>query len=251
LIINSGKSWEEKGQIMNPLYKNNYQQKKNKFSDRRCILFFVRVPERGKVKTRLGNVIGHDASLQLYLSFVADELDMLRDLFFDVFICFHPHSGKHMVENWLKDEFHLIAQEGKDLGQRMGNAFEEIFSRGYELALLVGSDIPNLPSLIILDAFHHLTTQDSVIGPSEDGGYYLIGFRHDTFCKEAFMQIPWGTSEVYEQTLHFFHNKNIDYYALVPLRDIDDYEDLVWLKKSLEDNPDVAQHTRLSLMKLI
>jgi uncharacterized protein len=235
---------------MNQPYQNRYKAKQNKFSDRKCILVFVRAPEKGKVKTRLANVIGHDAALQLYMSFVIDELDMLRNLFFDVIICFHPPTERSTVESWLKDQFNFMAQSGEDLGQRMGNAFKEIFSQGYKQALLIGSDLPDLSSSIIFDAFHHLTTQDSVIGPSKDGGYYLIGFHRDTFCKEIFMHIPWGTAGVYQQTLLFYHKKNFHYHILAQWRDIDDYEDLVWLKKSLDKNPNIAKHTRSCLMKL-
>jgi uncharacterized protein len=238
---------------MNHFHTKRYHGKENlkKISHRGCILVFVRAPEMGKVKTRLANVIGHDAALSLYKSFVSDELDMLRDLFFDVIICYHPHTAQQTMENWLNDEFYFMAQSGDDLGQRMENAFEGVFSEGYQQALLIGSDLPGLPSSIILDAFDHLTRQDAVIGPCEDGGYYLIGFRRNTYSGEAFMQIPWGTEQVFDQTLLRFHKKNLTFHRLSIWRDIDDYEDLVVLKKSLDKNPAMAKHTHSCLENLL
>lgn len=238
---------------MNPFHVKCYHGKKNikKISDSVCILVFVRAPEMGKVKTRLANVIGQDAALRLYISFVADELDMLRDLFFDVIICYHPPTAQHTIGNWLNKEFNFMAQSGKDLGQRMENAFEEVFSWGYQQALLIGSDLPDLPSSIILDAFDHLTRQDAVIGPCEDGGYYLIGFRRNTYSGEVFMQIPWGTAQVFDQTLLRFRENNLNSYILPRWRDIDDFEDLLWLKKSLDKIPTKAKHTHSYLMNLL
>jgi uncharacterized protein len=238
--------------IMNPFHTKGYHGNKNikKISDRGCILVFVRAPEIGKVKTRLANVIGNEAALSLFKSFVADELAMLRNLFFDVIICFHPHSARLQVENWLSDESDFVAQSGKDLGQRMRNAFEEVFSRGYRQALLIGSDLPDLSSSMILDAFDYLTRQDAVIGPCEDGGYYLIGFRQNTYSGDFFLQIPWGTARVFDQTVLRFHKKNLNYYTLKKWRDIDNYEDLVWLKKALDKNPTMAKHTYSCLMNL-
>lgn len=237
---------------MNPFHKKPYHGKKNikKISDKGCILFFVRAPEIGKVKTRLAGVIGHDAALRLYKSFVADELDMLRNLFFDVIICYHPHSARQTIGNWLNEAFYFMAQSGKDLGQRMGNAFEEAFSLDYQKALLIGSDLPDLSSAIILDAFDHLARHDAVIGPCQDGGYYLIGFRRDTYSREVFMQISWGTDQVFNQTLMRFNKKNLNSYTLPKWRDIDDYEDLVLLRKSLAKNPTTARHTHSCLQNL-
>jgi uncharacterized protein len=234
----------------NANYTSAFNNKIKKISGKGCILVFVRTPEKGKVKTRLANVIGNDAAFHLYMSFVADELDMLRTLFFDVIICFHPHTERESIENWLKHDFDLMAQHGDNLGQRMDNAFEEVFSRGYQQALLIGSDLPNLPSSIILDAFNHLTHYDSVIGPCEDGGYYLIGFRAHTYYKEIFMQIEWGTARVYEQTLLSFHEKHLNYYTLIKWRDIDDHKDLIWLKRSLDKDPNSAKHTHNCLINL-
>jgi uncharacterized protein len=238
---------------MNPFHVKRYHGKKNikKIAERVCILVFVRAPEMGKVKTRLANVIGQDAALRLYKSFVADELDMLRNLFFDVIICYHPPTARQTIGNWMNKEFDFMAQSGKDLGQRMKNAFEEVFSLGFQQALLIGSDLPDLPSSIILDAFDHLTRQDAVIGPCEDGGYYLIGFRWDTYSSEVFMQIPWGTAQVFDQTLLRFRENNLNSYILPRWRDIDDFEDLLWLKKSLDKNPTLAKHTHLFLTTLL
>ena len=219
-------------------------------SKERCILIFVRAPVMGKVKRRLGDLVGHEAVLLLYKSFVNDQLDMLRNLPFDVTICYHPSSTRQLVRNWLIHETYFMAQSGENLGQRMKNAFEKIFSQGYRQALLIGSDLPTLPSSVIHDAFDHLDLHDAVIGPCEDGGYYLVGFCKDSFSEEVFSGISWGTAKVFDQTLIRLNEKNINFHLTAPLRDIDEYIDLLWLKNSLEKNPGPATHTYNCIMDL-
>ena len=237
---------------MNSNYQNhpNPTEINTQIPDKRCILLFVRAPEKGKVKTRLAKAIGEDAALKLYMSFVADELEMLRELFFDVIIFFYPHTARQTVENWLDNEFDFVAQSGKDLGQRMGNAFREVFSRGYGQALLIGSDLPDLSSSLILDAFDHLARRDCVIGPSEDGGYYLIGFHRNTYFQEIFTRIRWGTSEVFNHTVSCLKKKKISFHTLPEWRDIDNYNDLVKLKESLDKNSKAAKHTYSCIINL-
>lgn len=218
--------------------------------DKRCILLFVRAPEKGKVKTRLAKAIGEDAALKLYMSFVADELEMLRELFFDVIIFFYPHTARQTVENWLDNEFDFVSQSGKDLGQRMENAFKEVFSKGYGQALLIGSDLPDLSSSVILDAFDHLDQKDSVIGPTEDGGYYLIGFHRVTCFEGVFKNIAWSTSHVFNQTLQHFQKFKLNYHILPKRQDIDNYDDLMKLKKSLSKNPTSAKRTYSCIFNL-
>ncbi|MFO8082829.1 MAG: TIGR04282 family arsenosugar biosynthesis glycosyltransferase [Desulfobacterales bacterium] len=214
---------------------------KNK--NRRCVLVFVREPEMGKVKTRLAKSVGNDVALKLYMSFVEDELDMLRGLSCDVIVCYCPESGERQVRDWLKNENHFMAQVGKDLGRRMAAAFESAFGLGYHQALLVGSDIPDLSSSIISEAFKSLNKHQVCIGPSHDGGYYLIGFNRNACFKSVFEAIPWGTSHVFEKTVQCLRENKIGYHLLSSLKDMDRVEDLVWLKRSLEKDHSTAKRT--------
>lgn len=235
----------------NPLEKSPDPKKSTcEFFSSSCVIFFVRAPEPGKVKTRLAQVIGNDAASQLYKSFVADELDMLRNLCFDVTICYHPQKAQQRVRNWLKAESNFLAQTGNNLGQRMANAFHAAFLRGYQRAVLIGSDLPDLPSSMVFDALDQLEKFDAVIGPCEDGGYYLIGFCRDAFCPEIFLNIPWGTSWVLKKTLLKLHDKKLSCHTLPPWQDIDNYNDLMRLKKILDKNPNLAKHTYETLLEL-
>lgn len=229
-----------------PIRKTSFVGRKNS----KCVLFFVRAPEPGKVKTRLARAIGNDAALKLYVSFVADELEMLRNMPADVIICYYPRTSEQRMRIWLKNESYFMAQEGADLGIRMAVAFEKGFLDGYQKALLIGSDIPDLPSWLIVEAFDSLGTYDTCIGPSQDGGYYLIGFRKDTYYRDIFEDIPWGTTRVFGKTLQSLKRKGLNCNFLSRWKDIDELEDLRCLKRSLENNITVANHTLQCLKNL-
>jgi len=92
--------------------------------------------------------------------------------------------------------------------------------------VLVGSDIPDLPLEFIEEAFTSLEEKDVVIGPSLDGGYYLIGFKDKKFSPQAFKGIPWSTERVFEETMKILKHEGLTVHALKPQRDIDTVEDL-------------------------
>lgn len=108
----------------------------------------------------------------------------------------------------------------------MREAFEETFQQGYRSALLIGSDVPDLPADIFKEGFGALSVHDAVLGPSVDGGYYLIGFRDDTFRPEIFEGMPWSANAVFQKTLEFFITLGDMVHILPPWRDIDVIEDL-------------------------
>lgn len=187
---------------------------------------FVKSPERGMVKSRLARSLGEDIALDLYKCFVGDILEMLKGNGYPLTIFFHPPESRQRVIQWLGDEHTLLPQTGCDLGERMAKAFEAIFSQGLSAALLIGSDSPDLPNEIIEEALTSLKNYDAVLGPSYDGGYYLIGFRADTFLLPAFDGIPWSTPEVFTQTLSILRNANLRVHILPKWRDIDTLDDL-------------------------
>ena len=115
--------------------------------DDRCLLFFVKNPERGKVKSRLAAVIGDDLAVSLYKNLVAQMLSTLKEGNFPAYVCFFPKNAQKPMKNWLGTEFRYIPQNGKDLGERMKNGFIDGFAMGYRRVVLIGSDIPDLPLL--------------------------------------------------------------------------------------------------------
>ena len=151
-----------------------------------CVLLFVKLPVKGRVKTRLAADIGPEAALRLYESFVLDTLGMLEGLKQPVRICFDPAGTEAQCKRWLGKHYSYVAQVGRDLGQRMKNAFIHSFDEGFEKVVLIGSDIPDLPGSFLHEALEALESSEAVIGPSNDGGYYLIGFSQEAFLPVAF-----------------------------------------------------------------
>ena len=108
----------------------------------------------------------------------------------------------------------------------MKNAFMDAFAEGYEKVLLVGSDIPDLPTGFCREAFLALLDHDVVVGPSKDGGYYLIGFRKTGFTADVFADIAWSSQQVRERTLEILKRNGLSVHLLPILQDIDDVSDL-------------------------
>ena len=192
----------------------------------KCILIFVKFPEAGKVKARLSRDLDENTVCSLYKSFVLDLLDTLKKGSYTFRIFFYPPGIEEKVADWLGKDLFYFPQAGKDLGERMKRAFICVFSQGYSEVLLIGSDIPDLQGRIIDEAFEGLKNNEAVVGPAFDGGYYLIGFKKDTFLPEIFQGIHWGTDTVFEKTMKIF--KSIDYrvHVLTRWRDVDRIEDL-------------------------
>ena len=139
------------------------------------------------------------------------------------------------VMKWLGSKFFFSAQEGGDLGSRMKNAFDKVFSTGAEKVIIIGSDIPDLTAEIINNAFAYLDTSDVVIGPSKDGGFYLLGMK--IMHEELFEGIEYSTAKVFSETLSRLRELNLSCKLLPELQDIDTEEDLIrWLNESTENN---------------
>ncbi len=180
------------------------------------------------VKSRLGAVIGDEAALGLYRCFVDDMIRTLSQGNYMFTIFYYPSRSRAAIARWLGHDREIFPQHGSDLGQRMKNAFKDILSHGNTSApaVLIGSDMPDLPAYAIDEALSSLADHDAVLGPSPDGGYYLIGFKPDTFLPEVFEGIPWSTPAVFEQTLAVFERFNYRVYIMQERQDIDTFEDL-------------------------
>lgn len=195
-----------------------------------CILFYLKFPEQGKVKTRLANTLGHEHAVALYRCFIADILAMLRnaaqDGKSDVCICYAPESAGQAFREWLGTDYGYFPQRDHDLGERMADSFRQAFEAGYTKAILIGSDLPDLPLEHITGGFAQLDAHDVVIGPTDDGGYYLVGVRQNSFFPEIFQGIPWSTDTVYAKTITKIHAVNCTYGELPEWSDVDVADDL-------------------------
>ena len=184
------------------------------------IIVFVRTPELGKVKTRLAKAIGDQAALTIYKLLLKHTATVLHELSFDKVVYY-----SEKIENndfWKASLFEKKLQKGADLGERMQQAFETAFDRGYKKVLIIGSDLFELTSTLIISALEALETYDISIGPSLDGGYYLLGMKE--LHPAVFKNKKWGTDSVLENTLQDLKQQNVK--LLEALNDIDTFEDL-------------------------
>jgi uncharacterized protein len=194
---------------------------------RQGVLFFVKAPQKGTVKTRLAETVGDDVALALYRSFVGDMLAMLATTDYPVRIYFTPAEAENQVRQWLGDKVSIYPQTGRDLGEKMKNALAETFAAGFDRAILIGSDLPDLPAIIIDESFDALAHSPTVIGPCLDGGYYLIGFTKDGFLPDIFDDIAWSSGTVLSGTGEHFRDHDVRPYVLPAWLDVDAEKDLV------------------------
>jgi rSAM/selenodomain-associated transferase 1 len=215
---------------------------------------FAKDPVQGKVKTRLEPCLGTDRILDLYRAFLADSLEKICsvegvDRFVEVASA--PESGFFFA--WENDPRirRIGVQEGRDLGERMRRAFEKYFAAGYETVVLVGSDSPSLPRAYIEEAFR--VSAGLTLGPSTDGGYYLIGMAGS--LAEVFDGVPWGTGVVLDETLARVRTRGIGLHLLPVWYDVDQPADLRFLKthlnaQALAGGEDEAPATRDVLFQI-
>ncbi len=195
------------------------------------VLFFVKYPKLGLVKRRLSYKIEEKLVLNIYRNFVEDLLKMLNKTDYSVIICYHPKDTINDFKKWLGEKYQYIPQIGNNLGERLKNSFIKGFGLGYKKLTVIGSDSPDLPEKIIYESFQSLKNNDSVIGPCEDGGYYLIGFNDNSFLPEVFDNIPWSTNVVYNKTISILDKSKYKVHVLPIWYDIDTIDDLISIYK--------------------
>ena len=201
------------------------------FKNRQTILVFLRAPEKGRVKTRLARDIGEEKALALYREFVGFTLTAVKSSGMDSRICFYPENKIGLLTDWLGKDHYYMPQTGDDLGQRMENALSRVFDQGAEKAVLVGTDIPDIRASHFVTAFDLLSHRDVVLGPSLDGGYWLIGFRKEGFYPGLFHQMSWGTDCVFKTTRDKCRSAGLSLGLLPALQDIDTLADLHGFQK--------------------
>lgn len=201
---------------------------------KRCVVMFVKYPEKGEVKSRLTKYLDEDFVVNLYKNFVVDLLETLEKGDYKFKIAFYPIEKRFKIIQQFGNGYSYLPQIGADLGGKMKNAFSQCFSEGFRKVMIIGSDSPDLTNQIIEEAFNSLENHDVVIGPSLDGGYYLIGFKKETFYPEVFKGISWSTETVFENTMKILSKKGYEVCVLPKWRDVDRPEDLKELIKRNE-----------------
>ena len=191
---------------------------------RRSLIVFVKAPRPGKVKTRLAVDVGADKAARIYRSMGRQIVDAVRGGRYAVRIHHDPPEAADEVASWLGERglsFH--AQTVGDLGARMANAFEQCFEEADEVCI-IGTDAPSVSQDTIDEAFDGLATSDLVIGPAEDGGYYLLALRRP--CPALFDDIEWSSLEVLSATLARAHEAGLSVQQLARQTDVDTLADV-------------------------
>lgn len=186
-----------------------------------AIIVFVKNPELGKVKTRLAKTIGDEKALEIYLALCQYTRQLLLDIDCDRYIFYDQSIIEH--DDWNAQHFHKEQQHPGDLGDRIQHAFEEVLA-DHDKVLIIGSDCPQIQKTHIELAFESLDETDIVIGPSLDGGYYLLGMTE--LHSYLFQDMPWSTSSLYGECLRKIFSRSKSITELERLTDIDYEEDL-------------------------
>ncbi|MEM7483610.1 MAG: TIGR04282 family arsenosugar biosynthesis glycosyltransferase [Bacteroidota bacterium] len=184
------------------------------------LLIFTRNPELGKCKTRLAATIGDESALKIYKFLLDHTVAITKDLKAEKQV--HYSKAIWTDDIWDNTLYQKKLQDGMDLGERMQNAFKNGFDGGFEKIIIVGSDMYDLLQGDLEEAFEQLNKHDYVLGPAEDGGYYLLGMT--SLKKELFQNKDWGTATVLAETMD--NLKAEDVFILPTKNDVDLYEDI-------------------------
>jgi rSAM/selenodomain-associated transferase 1 len=187
-----------------------------------ALIIFVKKPEIGKVKTRLAESIGDERALAVYKKLLERTLAVTQPLAMDKFVYYSPEIVHDDL--WNEDLYFKAQQADGDLGNKMQTAFEERFAVGYRRVCIIGSDCYELSTQIIEQAFAELKQHDTVIGPSTDGGYYLLGMH--TLQEALFANKTWSSEHVLAQTVADIKQQQLSCFLLPELTDVDREEDL-------------------------
>lgn len=213
-----------------------------------ALLVFAKYPEPGRVKTRLTPALTPDEAATLYRAFLLDALDQYTALPADIRLYLGPSEGKTPLRDRPPGVKQFV-QQGAALGERMKRAFEETFAAGYQRAVVIGTDHPTLPTAFVEQAFDAIASPASLsIGPSTDGGYYLLGMS--TFYPELFEGMQYSHEDVLEDTLARAKKTAAHLTLLSPWYDVDDPKDLQRLVDDLKNSPNQAPRTRAALRTL-
>ncbi len=223
-------------------------------SFRKRLIIFTRYPEPGTTKTRMIPELGVEGAADLQRR-MTDHLvlkvkTLIEQRSLAVEIRFEGGSERLMRE-WLGPSFSYRRQGRGDIGRRMERAIADGFQDGCESVVIIGSDIPDISSAIIHQAFEELQKNNLVLGPAGDGGYYLIGMQKadkDQAYRKLFETINWGTNKVLSQTFAAANQLGIGYALLDTLKDVDRPEDLKIWNRTLRSESDLTAKKRISII---
>ena len=214
-----------------------------------ALIVVAKRPSPGQTKTRLSPPLKPEQASALYECFLLDTLTHMRQVGnARNVIAFLPHDEREYFRQFAMD-FELVPQEGNDLGERLDHALTSYLTRGYERVIIMDSDSPTLPPDYLSQAFDVLSDgADVVLGPCDDGGYYLIGIRRPS--PRLLREVHMSTPTVAAETIALAKQEGLNLICLPTWYDVDDAASLSRLRQEIEAlDPSMAVHTRQFLQQ--
>lgn len=212
-----------------------------------ALIIFAKAPIPGAVKTRLCPPLTPDEAASLHGSLVLDAIERTKGLQgIALYVAGAPDLA-HPFFKVMEGRYgaHLLEQRGPDLGARMRQALQDAFDQGAQTALLTGTDLPTLPCARLTEALALIKTHDIVLGPTTDGGYYLIGLRK--MVSTLFEGIVWSTASVFAETKKKVEAAGLSLGLLPECRDLDTLEDLKHFISQCGKNRNITKRTEGAL----
>ena len=196
---------------------------------RSVVVIMAKQPAVGRTKTRLCPPLSPVEAAELYRALLDDTITLVSRLrHFRLAVAVTPASAIDAIRPSVPDDAILVPVDGADLGACLTQATTHLFGDGFRRVIPLNSDGPTLPSAYLEQAEALLEQHDVVLGPSEDGGYYLVGLRHS--CPDLFRDIAWSTSRVAAQTMDRAAMLGLSLALLPPWYDVDTPADLERLR---------------------
>ena len=204
---------------------------------KKAVICFTRVPQPGTTKTRLLPVLKPEQCAGLHWAFLMDLAGIYRQLDADLFVAYTPDPDWEKLQRVFPEAVGFFPQSGADLGEKMYRALRNVRRLGYEAVVLTGADLPDMGKAHLESGFSALEEADMAIGPTSDGGYYLIGMKEPT--KAVFRISGYGGASVYENTVAVAKAAGLTVAEAMACDDVDTPADL----HSLASAADHATHT--------
>lgn len=212
---------------------------------KKAVICFTRVPKPGLTKTRLLPILSGDQCAKLHTGFLTDLAQVYSRMDADLFVAYTPDPDWQMLLPLFPGATGFFPQQGADLGEKMHHAICRVLEAGYEKVVLTGADLPLMTVSHLESGFAALENGDIAIGPTSDGGYYLVGMKKP--CRVIFENQSYGGNTVLENTLAAGRNAGLTVALAASCDDVDTPEDLRALARLLP--PDTATSRYLNQLK--
>lgn len=213
-----------------------------------ALIVVAKRPQAGQTKTRLTPPLAPEDAAELYEKFLIDTLELIRQTRNVTPIIAYLPTGEETYFKSLAPDFQLLPQCGQGLGERLDNALTHCLQNGFDKAVIIDSDSPTLPADYLTQAFTQLDTADVVLGPCDDGGYYLIGLKRP--APRLLREVTLSTTTVTQDTISLAHQAGLSVALLPTWYDVDTVAELARLNQELLTlDPDLARYTRQFINK--